>query len=203
MSDSFKIALAQLNLLVGDVHGNATRVITTTRKARAEFGADLVLFPELTLSGYPPEDLLFHRGLPAPDRDGPGARAPGSAGLERGDRLSRVHPRGDLQFGRPDFGRGGGRHPSQGRTPELQGVRREALFPTRSAAHRGGSPGIQDRHARLRGHLGAGVDPSSPAPPGRSSSSSSMPRRTSCTSSVSARTLRGSGPAMLACRSPM
>jgi NAD+ synthase (glutamine-hydrolysing) len=63
MSDTFKIALAQLNLLVGDVHGNATRVITTTRRARAEFGADLVLFPELTLSGYPPEDLLFHRGF--------------------------------------------------------------------------------------------------------------------------------------------
>jgi NAD+ synthase (glutamine-hydrolysing) len=63
MSDSFKIALAQLNLLVGDVHGNATRVITATRRARAEFGADLVLFPELSLSGYPPEDLLFHRGF--------------------------------------------------------------------------------------------------------------------------------------------
>ena len=63
MSDSFKIALAQLNLLVGDVHGNATRVIATTRRARAEFNADLVVFPELTLSGYPPEDLLFHRGF--------------------------------------------------------------------------------------------------------------------------------------------
>src|SRR5215471_4880321 len=63
MSDSFKIALAQLNLLVGDVHGNATRVIATTRRARAECNADLVVFPELTLSGYPPEDLLFHRGF--------------------------------------------------------------------------------------------------------------------------------------------
>ena len=63
MSDSFKIALAQLNLLVGDVHGNATRVIATTRRARAEHAADLVVFPELTLSGYPPEDLLFHRGF--------------------------------------------------------------------------------------------------------------------------------------------
>ena len=63
MSDTFKIALAQLNLLVGDVHGNATRVITTARRARAELGADLILFPELTLSGYPPEDLLFHRGF--------------------------------------------------------------------------------------------------------------------------------------------
>jgi NAD+ synthase (glutamine-hydrolysing) len=59
MSDSLRIALAQLNFLVGDVQGNATRVIAATRSA----AADLILFPELTLSGYPPEDLLFHRGF--------------------------------------------------------------------------------------------------------------------------------------------
>jgi NAD+ synthase (glutamine-hydrolysing) len=58
-----RIALAQLNFLVGDVQGNATRVIATARRAAAELGADLVLFPELALSGYPPEDLLFHRGF--------------------------------------------------------------------------------------------------------------------------------------------
>ena len=63
MTDSLKIALAQLDLLVGDVQGNATRVVTTARRARADLGADLILFPELTLSGYPPEDLLFHRGF--------------------------------------------------------------------------------------------------------------------------------------------
>jgi NAD+ synthase (glutamine-hydrolysing) len=63
MSDSLKIALAQLNLLVGDVRGNAVRLITGARSARADHGADLVLFPELALSGYPPEDLLFHRGF--------------------------------------------------------------------------------------------------------------------------------------------
>ncbi|HEY4749544.1 MAG TPA: NAD+ synthase [Steroidobacteraceae bacterium] len=62
MSESLKIALAQLNLLVGDVRGNAARVIESARHAR-ERGADLVLYPELTLSGYPPEDLLFHRGF--------------------------------------------------------------------------------------------------------------------------------------------
>ena len=63
MRDSFKIALAQLDLLVGDVRGNASRVIASARQARADLGADLVLYPELTLSGYPPEDLLFHRGF--------------------------------------------------------------------------------------------------------------------------------------------
>jgi NAD+ synthase (glutamine-hydrolysing) len=61
--DRLKIALAQLDLLVGDVRGNLERVITEARRARDELKADLVLFPELTLSGYPPEDLLFHRGL--------------------------------------------------------------------------------------------------------------------------------------------
>jgi NAD+ synthase (glutamine-hydrolysing) len=63
MNESLKIALAQVNLLVGDVRGNAARVVATARSARAEQGADLTLFPELALSGYPPEDLLFHRGF--------------------------------------------------------------------------------------------------------------------------------------------
>lgn len=63
MKQSLRIALAQLDLLVGDVHGNATRVIDTARQARADLKADLVLFPELSLSGYPPEDLLLHRGF--------------------------------------------------------------------------------------------------------------------------------------------
>ena len=63
MSESLKIALAQVDLLVGDVRGNAAAVVAGARQARAELGADLVLFPELALSGYPPEDLLFHRGF--------------------------------------------------------------------------------------------------------------------------------------------
>ena len=62
-SNRLKIALAQLNLLVGDVRGNLERVVAEARRARDALRADLVLFPELTLSGYPPEDLLFHRGL--------------------------------------------------------------------------------------------------------------------------------------------
>ena len=61
--DSLRIALAQIDLLVGDVHGNLERMIAAARRARDELRADLVMFPELTLSGYPPEDLLFHRGL--------------------------------------------------------------------------------------------------------------------------------------------
>jgi NAD+ synthase (glutamine-hydrolysing) len=62
-SDKLRIALAQIDLLVGDVRGNLERVIAEARRARDALRADLVLFPELTLCGYPPEDLLFHRGL--------------------------------------------------------------------------------------------------------------------------------------------
>lgn len=60
---SLRIALAQLNLFVGDVGGNTQRVIDTAAEARDRLKADLVLFPELSLSGYPPEDLLFHKGM--------------------------------------------------------------------------------------------------------------------------------------------
>ena len=63
MSATLRIALAQLNIPVGDVAGNTQRVINAAAEARARLRADLVLFPELTLSGYPPEDLLFHAGV--------------------------------------------------------------------------------------------------------------------------------------------
>jgi NAD+ synthase (glutamine-hydrolysing) len=58
-----RIALAQVDLLVGDVDGNARRVIDLAREARDVLGAQLVMFPELTLTGYPPEDLLLRPGL--------------------------------------------------------------------------------------------------------------------------------------------
>ncbi len=63
MSATFRIVMAQLNLLVGDVPGNVEQVIAAALRSRDEFHAQLVVFPELTLTGYPPEDLLFHSGL--------------------------------------------------------------------------------------------------------------------------------------------
>ncbi len=63
MSDTIKVALAQLNFRVGDVDGNVARILQASTEARDELGADLIVFPELTLTGYPPEDLLFHSGL--------------------------------------------------------------------------------------------------------------------------------------------
>jgi NAD+ synthase (glutamine-hydrolysing) len=57
-----KIGLAQINTRVGAIDANTTKVLDYAARARAA-GCDLVLFPELTLCGYPPEDLLLHRGL--------------------------------------------------------------------------------------------------------------------------------------------
>src|SRR5262245_23169417 len=60
---TLRLALAQLDFTVGAVADNTQRVIDPAARARDEFKADVVVFPELTLSGYPPEDLLFHAGL--------------------------------------------------------------------------------------------------------------------------------------------
>ncbi len=54
-----RIALAQLNFTVGAIEDNGERVIAAARRAREELDADLVVFPELALTGYPPEDLLL------------------------------------------------------------------------------------------------------------------------------------------------
>lgn len=56
------IALAQINPLVGDIPGNTEKVKAHAERAQA-LGADVILFPELTLSGYPPEDLLLRPSL--------------------------------------------------------------------------------------------------------------------------------------------
>jgi len=63
MKNSVNIALAQIDLCVGDVAGNARRIADYATRARDELQADLVVFPELAICGYPPEDLLFHSGL--------------------------------------------------------------------------------------------------------------------------------------------
>jgi NAD+ synthase (glutamine-hydrolysing) len=63
MSEYLRIAIAQLNFKVGDVASNVSKIIIAAEQARDELQADLVLFPELALTGYPPEDLLLRPGL--------------------------------------------------------------------------------------------------------------------------------------------
>jgi NAD+ synthase (glutamine-hydrolysing) len=53
-----RLALAQMNTTVGDLDGNRERILSRLREAK-EAGADVVLFPELAVTGYPPEDLLL------------------------------------------------------------------------------------------------------------------------------------------------
>lgn len=63
MTDKITVALAQVDLVVGDVAGNTAKILEYTHRAHDEMRADLIVFPELSISGYPPEDLLFHSGL--------------------------------------------------------------------------------------------------------------------------------------------
>src|SRR6202166_3211383 len=58
-----RCVMAQLNLVVGDVDGNTSRIVAAAVVARDQHRADVVLVPELAVSGYPPEDLLFHSGM--------------------------------------------------------------------------------------------------------------------------------------------
>lgn len=55
---SFRLALAQINSTVGDFKGNGDKLLKGLEQAEA-FGVDLIAFPELAITGYPPEDLLF------------------------------------------------------------------------------------------------------------------------------------------------
>src|ERR1051325_2717769 len=57
-----RLALAQINTVVGDLDGNSRAIVSRLEEARTR-GADLALFPELAVTGYPPEDLLLRPGF--------------------------------------------------------------------------------------------------------------------------------------------
>jgi len=75
-----RLALAQINSVVGDIDGNARHVVAWLERAR-EANADLVLFPELVVTGYPPEDLLLRPGFVRAARRGVEAIARATHGL--------------------------------------------------------------------------------------------------------------------------
>ncbi len=64
---SLRLALCQINTVVGDLTGNADRILTALDAAGSS-GADLAIFPELTVTGYPPEDLLGRPAFVAENR---------------------------------------------------------------------------------------------------------------------------------------
>ena len=58
INQGMKLAIAQMNLVVGDIAGNSTKILSAAQRAKQN-GATLLLTPELSLTGYPPEDLLL------------------------------------------------------------------------------------------------------------------------------------------------
>lgn len=63
MKKNFCFVMAQLDFLVGDIENNAEKIISSAIEAKAKYNADLIIYPELTLTGYPPEDLLLRASL--------------------------------------------------------------------------------------------------------------------------------------------
>jgi NAD+ synthase (glutamine-hydrolysing) len=59
MAKQLKIAMAQLNFFVGDIIGNTKKIVEAAKNARFHLGADAIVFPELAITGYPPEDLVL------------------------------------------------------------------------------------------------------------------------------------------------
>lgn len=63
MGSQLRVVMAQVNLLVGDIAGNTRRIVALTQQACEQHSADMVVFPELALTSYPPEDLLLRPAL--------------------------------------------------------------------------------------------------------------------------------------------
>src|SRR6266508_790455 len=120
-----RLALVQMNTVVGDLDGNRDRIVARLEEAR-EAGADLVLFPELATTGYPPEDLLLRPGFlraAAKTLDAVAAETKGIAALVG--------------------------------APQLWSLRRGPLLPARARARPAPLRGDPRRPDHLRGHLAA------------------------------------------------
>lgn len=63
MSKNVTVVMAQINPVVGDISGNVEKIIDSANQAKQRHHADIVVFPEMTLTGYPPEDLLLRDGM--------------------------------------------------------------------------------------------------------------------------------------------
>jgi NAD+ synthase (glutamine-hydrolysing) len=77
---TLRVGLAQINTTIGDLDGNAAGILDYVRRAR-ELGVDVVSFPELTVSGYPPEDLLLRRAFVDDNLEALEAVAKGCVGI--------------------------------------------------------------------------------------------------------------------------
>ena len=122
-----KMALAQINTTVGDLDGNRDRIVARIAEAR-DAGADLVVFPELAITGYPPEDLLLRPAFVRAAAEAAGQVAQAATGIVA--LVGAPHAEdGRLYNACLVCADGGvaGRLP-QAAAAELRRVRREALF---------------------------------------------------------------------------
>ena len=150
-----RLALAQINAVVGDLDGNRERILSALADARRE-SADIVLFPELAVTGYPPEDLLLRPGFVRAAEDSLRAIAAETKGLDRARRDAVVRPRPVQRLRRLLRRRAEGPLP-QALPAQLRRLRRGALLrlgPRPDPAQARRDPRRADD---LRGRLAAGA----------------------------------------------
>ena len=63
MTQNVTVVMGQIDPIVGDISGNVDLIIEAAKRAKNESQADIIVFPEMTITGYPPEDLLLRDGL--------------------------------------------------------------------------------------------------------------------------------------------
>ena len=63
MKNNLRITAAQIDNTIGDIEGNTKKIINSAAFARDQQKSDIIVFPELTITGYPPEDLLLREEL--------------------------------------------------------------------------------------------------------------------------------------------
>ena len=100
MPEGLILAAAQIDQWVGDVDGNVERMLAAAHKARDDLSAQVVVFPELSLIGYPPDDLLLRSGLPPAIEAAPngGVQAILITGRQRAEQVA-GQVTGGLDFG--------------------------------------------------------------------------------------------------------
>ena len=150
-----RVALAQLNPTVGDLDGNLAKLIDAYDRAEAA-GCDIVAFPELSTTGYPPEDLVLKPGFVADNLDGAVDSSPPTRVAARPSSVSSTRtatsttPRRSARTARSSAGT------TSACCRTTHGVRRGALLHARSPvrpARAVRDRRRQGRHLDLRGHL--------------------------------------------------
>lgn len=63
MTQNVTVVMGQIDPIVGDISGNVDLIVAAAQKAKTQHQADIIVFPEMTITGYPPEDLLLREGL--------------------------------------------------------------------------------------------------------------------------------------------